>query len=194
MPTFKHTNTHTNRRFQCRLQCGQCTAQTAQGARCRRRVCEGTDTCWTHRKRDLGLRVARSSIAGAGRGVFATRRLPANTIIARYDGQKLTDAQLDARYGTDADNGHAPYGLQVTQQGQHVGKTVDAACMRSLGSLINGSRTRGTSNVRYSNRANADGSINIYTRKRAILPGTELLSWYGTGYWASSAHSRHTTK
>ena len=158
-------------------------------------MCEGTTTCFQHRKRDLGVRVARSLVPGAGRGLFATRRLPANTHILTYDGEKISDGQLNTRYGSDDERGHAPYALKVTQPNpQYRGKSVDAACQRGLGSLINGSRTAAQSNVKYSNRARQDGSIKIYTKTRAIQPGQELFAWYGAGYWQSAAHSRHSTR
>ena len=195
MVRFKHENTQTGRRFACDLECNRCTARTSGGTRCRRRVCVGTKVCFQHRKRDMGLRIAPSNIPGAGKGLFATRRLPPNTHVVTYDGEKLTDAQLNQRYDTDNNGGHAPYGLKVTQpSAQHRGKTVDSACQRSLASIINGSRTRSLSNVRYSNSARADGSIKVFTRNRAIQPGAELLAWYGAGYWASAANSRHTTR
>ena len=154
------------------------------------------------RNRPVPGPLTRSRAAGRTRNEWvlakqchATRRLPPNTHIVTYDGEKLTDAQLDQRYGTDDNGGHAPYGLKVTQpSAQHRGKTVDSACQRSLASIINGSRTRSLSNVRYSNSARADGSIKVFTRNRAIQPGTELLAWYRQGYWASAAKSRHTTR
>ena len=190
--TFYNTNTHTGRQFRCRLQCGRCTARTNSGQRRRRRVCEGTDTCFQHRKRDLGVRIAPSP--GRGRGVFATRRLPRG-LVAVYSGELLTDAQVDARYGqgNNAERGHVPYGLKVTQRNPaHRGKTADAACSRSLASVINGSRTMRGANIRFSGNARRDGKINVYST-RAINPGEELLAYYGGDYWQYAQYNRHRT-
>src|SRR4051812_37194108 len=65
-----------------------------------------------------------SGIRGAGRGVFATVALPANTKLGWYEGDLLSGRQLLARYG----DGTAPYGLCVSARG-HPRKTVhiDAA-------------------------------------------------------------------
>ena len=193
MPTTcRSRNTHTGQRFQCRLQCNQCTARTAAGVRCRRRVCIGTTTCFQHRRRDLGVRVAPSP--GRGKGLFSTRRLPRDTNILRYDGELLTPAQVSARYGNNAQNGHAPYALSVTQRGANVGRVQDLGCRRGIGGLINGSATRGQANVTASANANRDGSINIRTLDRAIPPNTELLMWYGPLYNQSAQFNEHSTR
>ena len=41
-----------------------------------------------------------------GTGVFATRRIRAGRILIAYLGQVLTEAEVDARYGDDADDPH----------------------------------------------------------------------------------------
>jgi hypothetical protein len=190
--TFRNENTHTGRRFQCRLASRQCTATNASGQRCRRRVVEGLPTCWQHRRRDSGLRIAASPLGG--RGVFATRRIPANRVVAIYDGEILTDAAINGRYGTDAENGHVPYGLKVVQiNPAHRDKTVDSACFRSLAGMINSARTQRDMNVNYSARARFNGTIYVRSVRR-IDPGDELLAFYGDEYWASAAHSRHSTR
>ena len=45
-----------------------------------------------------GIEVRASTIPGAGQGVFATMRLPANRVIGLYRGEIITMQEFDARY------------------------------------------------------------------------------------------------
>jgi hypothetical protein len=45
-----------------------------------------------------GVEVRASTIPGAGQGVFATMRLPANRVIGLYRGETITPQEFDARY------------------------------------------------------------------------------------------------
>ena len=188
MVKFKNTNTNTGRTFECTLTCTQCTARTATGSRCRRRVCIGTKNCFTHRRRDEGLMVKRSNIAKAGKGLFATKTFRKNDKIGSYRGEVISRAQLNNRYGQGED-ANAPYALSA----RNSQRLLDAGCERGLLSIANSGRTRAQCNARYSEQMKQDRTINVFATKR-INAGDEILIWYGPGYWASAGNSRHTTK
>jgi hypothetical protein len=137
MVKFKNTNTTTGRTFECQLTCTQCTARTATGSRCRRPVCIGTKTCFTHRKRDEGLQVKRSNIANAGKGLFATKVIRKKDKIGSYRGEVISKAQLNNRY-SQGQNANAPYNLSA----RNTQRILDAGCERGLLSIANSGRTR----------------------------------------------------
>ena len=56
------------------------------------------------RSRSRPFEVRESGIQGAG--VFATRSIPAGTRLIEYTGERLTDAEADARYPHDDESGN----------------------------------------------------------------------------------------
>ena len=78
-------------------ECQRCTGTTKSGARCRKRTCRGT-LCWQHLKKQEGLRVKKSTIPGAGLGLFAAKPFAKGKQVAPYVGEKMTKAQVDKRY------------------------------------------------------------------------------------------------
>ena len=189
MVKFKNTNTTTGRTFECQLTCNRCTAQTATGTRWRRRVCVGTQKCFTHRKRDEGLQVKRSLIANSGKGLFATKIFRKNDLIGTgYRGELISRAQLNNRYGQQQ-NANAPYALSVRNSQQ----IVDSACERGILSVANTKTVRSQCNAKYSQHIKSDGTVNVRATKR-IRPGDEIYIWYGAGFTQTMGNSRHTTK
>lgn len=166
-------------RFSCALQCGQCVANTASGARCRSRVCIGLDRCWRHLYRDGNLRIAPSTIPGAGKGVFVLdRTLGPNAIVYRkgetimvYKGETITLAQLDQRYPGDV---YAPYGMSAGDRFE------DAACARGVGGLVNHSNRPNARATFYDHIGN-EGQIQIRAL-RHLRNGEEIFIKYGAGY------------
>ena len=169
MVKFKNTYTNMGRTFKCTLTCTQCTARTATDSRCRRRVCIGTKTCFTHRKRDEDLLVKRSNIAGAGKGLFATKIFRKKDKIGSYHGEVISRAQLHNRYGQGQD-ANAPYALSASK----TQRILDAGCKRGLLSIANSGRTRAQCNARYSEQMKTDRTINVFATKR-INAGDEIL-------------------
>ena len=189
MVKFKNTNTNTGRTFECQLTCNRCTARTATGTRCRRRVCVGTQKCFTHRKRDEGLQVKRSLIPNSGKGLFATKLFRKNDLIGTgYRGELISRAQLNNRYGQQQ-NANAPYALSVRNSQQ----IVDSACERGILSVANTKTVRSQCNAKYSQHIKADGTVNVRATKR-IRPGDEIYIWYGAGFTQTMGNSHHTTK
>lgn len=117
-----------------------------------------------------GVRVAPSTIVGAGNGVFAVVALPAKRVLGWYRGVLLTQAQFDALYGT----AHPTYVLEVG-----TGKFVDAVdpAHRNWTAMVNDARGTGR---RPNCVFTAAGSLKT---TRPIKAGEELFISYGAGYW-----------
>lgn len=159
------------------LKCGQCTAVNEDGIRCSRRVCVGKTMCWQHSRIKLHLKVDKSKIPNAGKGLFAIRTqkkgLTAEQLrkpvfkkgenIVKYRGEEVSKNQLDQRYG----DWTAPYALQIGNGGP----IVDAALDRGIAAMAN---------HKPKSRANAKLSETGYIKaKKPILDGAEIYVTYG---------------
>ena len=132
---------HNHDAWKCRLQCIQCIAKNRDGSRCKRTVCIGLPFCSVHMKRELRLKISTSTIAAAGKGLFAYDPsvgaqgvvFPEDSIIVEYAGERLTHDQTEARY---VDETTTPYAFNNgrTNNRRFV---VDAACIRGIGAMIN---------------------------------------------------------
>jgi len=99
----------------------------------------------------LGVRSADSRIDGAGKGLFAVRAFQRYELIAPYDGEVVSQAQLNARYPGDA---IGAYALKKDREPVYI----DAACQRHAGSIVNGARRRADANVEFM-------SVNAWIKK-----------------------------
>lgn len=190
-----------NQKFTCKLLCGRCEAPSKGGERCKRSVCVGRPMCWQHAVSNKCLKLAKSTIPGAGCGVFAWKPKPPyrciaeplperkeneqvvfeeGDLIGKYDGEEITQQEQNARYG----NHTGPYlfgtkgkkGKGKSRAGP--GKLYDGACKRSMMAMINHSDEP---NVEAHTLTSAGGGVEI----RALQPiyhGEELLLNYGAGY------------
>ena len=159
-----------------------CSAHTKKGEPCKRRTLRGHH-CAGHMRTLQRLAVARSTIPGAGMGLFAakgTSGFRRDERIVLYSGdwvQLLPD-----------DNTGGPYFLQTSR-----GAAVDAARTdTALGRWANDSRgssdaagKRRRPNARLvADRRNKQGALKA---SRRILPGEEIFVSYGRGYWRGQA-------
>lgn len=114
----------------CVLDSVQCTSSTKLGPRCKRRVVVGVDKCWAHTVRDYKVRVVNQRLRGQdiGKGLEAAADLKKGHIIP-YFGQLRAAREFNRAYPQDAT---APYAIKVTDN-----LSLDAACLRSIGSLVN---------------------------------------------------------
>ena len=157
----------------------RCSANTNAGAQCAQRTAVA-HLCWNHLQRDLGVRVKASSVAGAGRGLFAARPsgLPAGHRIP-YTGDEIA-------LGRDDRGG--PYVLETRR-----GEGIDAARRNcGLGRWVNDPRGAVDEHGR-ARSANCEfvlhtppGSGQRIAAVRTLRPvqsGEELLVRYGADYW-----------
>ena len=123
---------------------------------------------WVER---YAVRAAPSRIAGAGPGVFARVPLPRNMDLGFFRGERLSKAQVDARWGTQC----APYTLQLGRSRTYV-DAVDPR-FRNWTALVNDARGSGsTPNCAFS----AHGVLHTL---RPVQTDDELLVDYGVEYW-----------
>src|SRR6476619_7360919 len=89
----------TNHEFECSLQCNRCKHRNPKTKQqCNRQTCIGVTLCWQHTLLDLRIQIKTSTIAGAGKGLFAiVKSARANEIIfneddiiCEYTGEVLT--------------------------------------------------------------------------------------------------------
>ena len=155
----------------------RCSANNNAGGQCGQRTAVA-HLCWGHLQRDFGLRVRKSTVQGAGRGLFAARELPANHRVP------YTGDEIELR----ADENGGPYVLQTRH-----GAGIDAARRNSgLGRWVNDPRGAVDGQGR-PREANCEFTVHMPRGEqqrvaavrtlRPILRGEELLVRYGNGYW-----------
>ena len=167
--------------FRCAMSCGRCLGTKANGQRCSRTSCMGYEYCWQHLRSHAMLRIGPSiQLPQAGKGVFAFRRgaLPTDVIFRRgqhlipYHGENVTIQEVNRRYdpvmyaGRQQREGTAPY--------YHSG--VDAACARSIGSMLNHRPRPNMTNVV------VRGANRMIVALRDITHDEELFMDYGPSY------------
>ena len=163
--------------FNKKLKTMRCTAVKANGQQCKNHTTIGQDYCHAHRKSILHLQIKDSTIANAGRGLFATGSgiiFRKGDRICLYNGQLIDKEELLRRYHDDT----APYAIQLHKKN---GKNQyeDGALERGIGSLANHSKIKSKINARlsisYNNRAQLIAS-------KIIRSGQEILVNYGSDY------------
>ena len=161
-------------KFMCLMKTARCKGINKNGHRCNRKVTIGLPLCWTHMAKEKFLKIRPSTIPNAGKGLFAHRpgHIPpvffAGDEIVRYDGQIISNASAQARYGEYT----APYGAQV--DATHV---EDAACKRGVGAIANHASPPATNAKLWV----IDDKIVLYA-ERDIYHGQEIFLDYGADY------------
>jgi len=164
---------------------------TSRGEQCRRRCCAPWSCCVVHLRQRYHLRVAPSEIHG--KGVFATTAskydeeeviFEAGDEICRYDGEPVTEEELDARYGDDTTT---PYGLRIGDSENFE----DGALQRGTGSIINGTTRKKDANCEYV-PVDDDTAVRVVAT-RDIVDGEELLVYYGKKFRFDEPGVRFTT-
>jgi hypothetical protein len=140
--------------FKGNLATEQCQGRNKNGQRCRRKCAIGFEYCFQHLRSQEHLNVKTSNIPNAGKGLFAyDKSAPDNAIIFRpkdviadYNGEQISRAVLDERYG-DHDENTAPYAIFFKRSPQET--YVDAALKRSVAALANSKPDNGQSNAQF---------------------------------------------
>ena len=144
----------------------------------------GLPYCYQHRATLQKLKVKNSTIPEAKKGLFAfdpTKAqgevvFPANTTIATYVGEEITNERTDRRYG----NITAPYAFQ-----HHENRVADSALLRGVAALAN-HKPDDEANTRLSANANSG----LLRTTQPIRNGEEIFLDYGEEYrFEDSIHS-----
>lgn len=178
--------------WSCPLTCDQCTHTKANGVRCKNRVCFGFPVCWMHNAMKYGVKIKNSTIPGAGKGLFATRRLSKDSWICPYSGEATTMNCIHQRYPGEMT---AAYTEQIPG---NPNLAFDCACSRGIGSLANAhfnangklsALSRHNCFSRY--RPVGDGVPGVWLKStKVIKEGQEIFNWYGDGgYVLQDNHS-----
>lgn len=171
------------------LESVECEALTRRGKRCGRRVSLGIPECWQHTGQKRHLWIRTSTMPGAGLGLFySDRSQPVNSFVTdieqplcRYEGRLTNQDDLMSTYGA---NGLGPYVCQV-RRGDDDTVSIDAACWRSLASMINHSDSPNC-------HITADSEGVVVRTLRRIRNGEELFVRYSNERLFPS-HVRHQT-
>lgn len=180
--------------------CIQCQAHTANRGRCKRMTCKYGFQCWQHSIKHLGLSVKKSTIPGAGQGLFTEKRFEPHTELVEYKGEKLTNKQLNSRY---PGNKVGPYAVRVNRK-----YTIDGArsATSSIARYANdakgppGSKSHRKNNADLVHKKKGKGSTNprdkvfIESNKRPIPKNTEVLVNYGSDYWNNGEAKQPVTR
>jgi len=158
----------------------QCAAFTQRGTQCRRRTKKGHH-CGDHMRLLQRLRVAKSTIAGAGAGLFVAKGKAARPFTA---GQRIALYTGDWVRLEPGRNQGGPYYLQLTRSLAVDAARTDTALGR-WANAPNGAVGPGESPIRpnaelVADRGNKQGSLRAL---RGIQPGDEILVSYGAAYW-----------
>jgi len=163
--------------FNGKLDSVRCEAVKKNGHQCKNHTVIGQIYCHTHRRTLLHLQIKKSTIAEAGKGLFAVGKgivFRPGDRICMYNGELINAKELIRRYHDNT----APYAIELHKKD---GKQLyeDGAVERGLGSLANHSRNRNIVNARLSisrtNRAQLIATKNIRS-------GSEILVNYGSDY------------
>jgi hypothetical protein len=63
---------------------------------CKRNTCLYSDFCWQHTRIAKGLKIADSTLPGAGKGLVATKSFKQGDVVAVYGGKDVTVAEFEA--------------------------------------------------------------------------------------------------
>ena len=145
--------------FVCTLEKQRCSCMKPDGNRCRRKVVIGLEFCSQHLALKRQLKIKKSTIPNSGMGVFAIdSRLPSDDtktilfhgernkkrgtgdFITNYNGETISNTEMEDRYHDFT----APYACRINPR-----ESVDAACSRGLGSMINSTTSYSAANCEF---------------------------------------------
>ena len=155
----------------------RCTHIKANNQQCKLNVVIGLDKCHHHKKSDMNLQIKTSNIIRAGKGLFAFDKdneivFKNNDIICAYDGEIITNAELNRRYGeTDTAN----YTVKINK-----GKNIDSSVYRSVGSIVNHSSAKSKINAKFA--LNPRTNTVLIRATKNIKHGAEIYLNYGDEY------------
>lgn len=214
---FSIDNPETNElMFAAELQPQQCKFKI-NNRRCKRKQNIGVEYCFQHLPAFRKLKIQPTN-DGRGKGVFAYGGKLANeatvvfnnkTIIAKYNGVKIDQEELNKRYGRFT----GPYATEAERR-RNPKKFIDAATIRGVGSMINANnddddeepncalkfvenlqapRVKAWNEVNPQDTLEKENDVIIVATKN-IQHGAQLLLRYGDEYEFENNHTTGTKK
>ena len=169
--SFLYTSANKASNVRCNLDVKRCTATNKTGGQCGRKTGQQLPFCTQHSKQQLGLEIKKSTIPGAGWGLFALKLFKKNDKIASYEGRKMTQYQIDEMYGKTK-NDLAPYTVKQSRD-----KFLDGACSRPLAGFANNKPKHNNATLAVTSR-----TVNLKATKK-IEPSKEIFTGYGRHYF-----------
>jgi hypothetical protein len=177
--------------FECILEKQQCNGFNKKGDRCKRKCITPFEYCYQHLANIKKLKVKKSTIPNAGKGLFAYDPNSENneTIfkkddkIIEYIGENINQEQKTNRYG----NQTCPYCAGLSKD-----NIVDAGCVRGVGSHINTGRNSNLNNAKLvidtrNKQINVKATKNIRNNQEIFIP-------YGSSYRLNENNVSYNTK
>lgn len=191
------------------MECKRCIHQISPGRQCSRRSCFTLPVCWQHLKSVYRLRVGQTTLTDPQhhrlpfRGLFACDAtaaannepvFEAGDKIVPYVGDRMTQAQLDARYPGEE---IAPYAVETEvaysmPQNRYL---LDGANLRGVANLANMCRPSNHARSGCNNNAeikasNVSGKFPNLVAYAPIMDGDEIFVDYGADYFAPGSIHR----
>jgi hypothetical protein len=164
--------------FRTKVSSIQCKDITKKGTRCKRRCVIGSAFCSSHLAYNHHLKIKKSTIPDAGKGLFASDPLSSDpneivfkkgATIVQYEGETINLEKLENRYGDKT----APYSVMISKN-----KYIDASKIRSVGSLANTNPPHNNATLSVST---GRGTASLKATKN-IKNGEEIFLSYGRSY------------
>jgi hypothetical protein len=76
------------------MPCLRCLGTNTNGKRCKRKTCVRFPYCFQHLRSILQLKVAKSNIPGAGKGLFTLKDIKKGAKIIEYTGNRTNEAEF----------------------------------------------------------------------------------------------------
>lgn len=135
-----------------------------------------------------GVKVAASTIQGAGLGLFAARGFDKHELLTEYDGERITHAQALAL----RQQGEATHVRVVSTFFAYINGLKEPIDGRGGGSFANDidrSKSLRRCNAVFATRVDSwSGETKVFLKaERAIRAGEEIWIAYGRGYWRLSS-------
>jgi hypothetical protein len=138
---------------------------------------------------EFGLRIKKSTIRNAGRGLFATKDFKKGDKIMKLKFQRLTKKQIDDRYdyylcdnNGKCTEGLGSYSFTINARKGTYG---DSACVRNAPSYANDKKNH--ANVKFApDKGSRKTKVDVwFVTTKNIKAGQELFHSYGQLYWQS---------
>lgn len=162
------------------VECKRCAFVKRDRQRCKRNTCKYADMCWQHTRITKGLEVKRSTVPGAGLGLFTTRDIPRTrrgVDVGIYKGNDISKTEYDASDGQ--------YGIQINPTTVRDARSTQSSIMRYANMCRVSDRPHCTqNNARYVHDRRGQHTIKIRTLPNTpVRAGSEIFVSYGRDYW-----------
>lgn len=169
LPSFKATK-------RCNAHC------VKKDKECGRKVTHGLK-CWFHSQIYDGLRVKKSNIPNAGRGLFAATDIPSHTLIAKFKGPTRSESEVE-KLPIEQQANCVPRGTS----GYYVDASKSNSCYARYANEAKRKKQENAAVVDVEKRGQLDTPA-LESEKR-IKAGTEIDTDYGKGYPRDYPHWR----